>query len=189
VVRHIVPAQYLDKRTKFYVNETGKFVVGGPQSDTGVTGRKIIVDSYGGIAHHGGGAFSGKDPSKVDRSATYMARYAAKNCVAAGLCREIEIRLAYVIGRPDPTEVSVETFGTGLLPDDQLVKLIREVFPWQPRDMIKYLNLRQPIYRPTAAYGHFGRDYKKVKGPKGKTIELFTWEKTDKAAELRRALK
>ena len=189
VVRHVVPAQYLDKQTKFYVNETGKFVIGGPQSDTGITGRKIIVDSYGGIAHHGGGAFSGKDPSKVDRSATYMARYVAKNCVAAGLCREMELRLAYVIGRADPTDVSVDTYGTGLLPDDRLVKVIREVFPLTPREMIRHLNLRQPIYRPTASYGHFGRDPYKAKGGKGKTIEFFGWEKTDKAAELRRLLK
>jgi len=189
VVRHVVPAQYLDKQTKFYVNETGKFVIGGPQSDTGITGRKIIVDSYGGIAHHGGGAFSGKDPSKVDRSATYMARYVAKNCVAAGLCREMELRLAYVIGRADPTDVSVDTFGTGLLPDDKLVKIIREVFPLTPREMIRHLNLRQPIYRPTASYGHFGRDPYKGRGAKGKSIEFFGWEKTDKAAELRRLLK
>jgi S-adenosylmethionine synthetase len=189
VVRHVVPAEYLDRNTKYYVNETGKFVVGGPQSDTGVTGRKIIVDTYGGIAHHGGGAFSGKDPSKVDRSATYMARYAAKNCVAAGLCREMEIRLAYVIGRADPTDVWVNTFGTGLLPDDRLERLIREVFPLRPREMIRHLNLRQPMYRMTASYGHFGREYRRVKSRTGRDLEFFTWEKTDKAAELRRALR
>ncbi len=188
VALHVVPPQFVDKRTKFYVNETGKFVIGGPQSDTGVTGRKIIVDTYGGIARHGGGAFSGKDPSKVDRSASYMARYAAKNLVAAGLCREVEVRLAYVIGRADPTDVAVQSFGTGLLPDDRLVKLVREVFPLRPREMIRHLNLRQPIYRPTAAYGHFGREYRRVRGPKGERIEFFSWEKTDKAAELRRAL-
>jgi len=170
------------------VNETGKFVVGGPQSDTGMTGRKIIVDTYGGRIPHGGGAFSGKDPSKVDRSATYMARYVAKNCVAAGLCKEIVVRLAYVIGRADPTDVSVDTFGTGLLGDEKLVKLIRDVFPLKPREMIRYLSLLKPIYQATSAYGHFGRAPYVKKADK-QTLEFFNWEKTDKAAELRRALK
>jgi S-adenosylmethionine synthetase len=188
VARHVVPAQYIDRNTKFYVNETGKFVVGGPQSDTGMTGRKIIVDTYGGRIAHGGGAFSGKDPSKVDRSATYMARYIAKNCVAAGLCKEITVRLAYVIGRAEPTDVSVDTLGTGLIDDDKLVKLIRDVFPLKPREMIRYLNLLKPIYQATSAYGHFGREpYAKKVGKQ--TFEFFNWEKTDKAAELRRALK
>jgi S-adenosylmethionine synthetase len=188
VARHVVPAQYIDRNTRFYVNETGKFVVGGPQSDTGMTGRKIIVDTYGGRIAHGGGAFSGKDPSKVDRSATYMARYIAKNCVAAGLCQEIVVRLAYVIGRAEPTDVSVDTFGTGLIDDEKLVKLIRAVFPLKPREMIRYLNLLKPIYQATSAYGHFGREPNVKKAGK-QTLEFFNWEKTDKAAELRRALK
>jgi S-adenosylmethionine synthetase len=188
VARHVVPAQYIDRNTKFYVNETGKFVVGGPQSDTGMTGRKIIVDTYGGRIAHGGGAFSGKDPSKVDRSATYMARYVAKNCVAAGLCKEMTVRLAYVIGVAEPTDVSVDTFGTGLIDDEKLVKLIRDVFPLKPREMIRYLNLLKPIYQATSAYGHFGREpYAKKVGKQ--TLEFFNWEKTDRAAELRRALK
>jgi S-adenosylmethionine synthetase len=188
VGRHVVPSQYIDRHTKFYVNETGKFEVGGPQSDTGMTGRKIIVDTYGGRIAHGGGAFSGKDPSKVDRSATYMARYIAKNCVAAGLCKEMTLRLAYVIGVAEPTDVSVDTFGTGLIDDAKLVKLIRDVFPLKPREMISYLNLLKPIYQATSAYGHFGREpYVKKVGKQ--TLEFFNWEKTDKVAELRRALK
>jgi len=189
VVRHVVPAHLLDKNTKFYVNETGKFEIGGPQSDTGMTGRKIIVDTYGGRARHGGGAFSGKDPSKVDRSATYMARYIAKNCVAAGLCGEMEVRLAYVIGRADPTDLSINTFGTAVMPDDRIIKLIREVFPLTPREMIRHLKLQAPIYRATAAYGHFGRTPYKAKNVNGHTYEHFTWEKIDKTAELRRAAK
>jgi S-adenosylmethionine synthetase len=188
VARHVVPAHFIDRKTKFYVNETGKFVVGGPQSDTGMTGRKIIVDTYGGRIAHGGGAFSGKDPSKVDRSATYMARYVAKNCVAAGLCKEMTVRLAYVIGVAEPTDVSVDTFGTGLIDDEKLVKLIREVFPLKPREMIHYLNLLKPIYQATSAYGHFGRE-PQVKKDGKQTLEFFNWEKTDKVAELRRALK
>jgi S-adenosylmethionine synthetase len=188
VARHVVPAQYLDRRTKFYVNQTGKFVIGGPQSDTGMTGRKIIVDTYGGRIAHGGGAFSGKDPSKVDRSATYMARYIAKNCVAAGLCREIVVRLAYVIGRAEPTDVSVDTLGTGLIDDQKLGKLIRDVFPLKPREMIRYLGLLKPIYQATSAYGHFGREPYVRKAAK-QTLGFFNWEKTDRAAELRRALK
>ncbi len=189
VIRRVVPARLLDARTKFYVNQTGKFCVGGPQSDTGMTGRKIIVDTYGGRAPHGGGAFSGKDPTKVDRSATYMARYIAKNCVAARLCDRIEVRLAYVIGRADPTDIWVDTFGTGRVPDVRLVRAIRRVFPLTPKGMIDHLKLRAPIYRPTAAYGHFGRKTKRVKVTgKGKTVELFGWEKTDLTARLRRAV-
>ena len=188
VARHVVPAQYIDRNTKFYVNQTGKFVVGGPQSDTGMTGRKIIVDTYGGRIAHGGGAFSGKDPSKVDRSATYMARYIAKNCVAAGLCKEMTVRLAYVIGRADPTDVSIDVCGSGLIDDGNLVKLIRDVFPLKPREMISHLNLLKPIYQATSAYGHFGREpYAKKSGKQA--LEFFNWEKTDKVAELRRALK
>jgi S-adenosylmethionine synthetase len=188
VARHVVPAQYIDRNTKFYVNQTGKFVVGGPQSDTGMTGRKIIVDTYGGRIAHGGGAFSGKDPSKVDRSATYMARYIAKNCVAAGLCKEMTVRLAYVIGRAEPTDVSIDVCGSGLIDDGKLVKLIRDVFPLKPREMISHLNLLKPIYQATSAYGHFGREpYAKKSGKQ--TLEFFNWEKTDKVAELRRALK
>lgn len=176
VVRHVVPDRYLDRKTDFFINQTGKFVVGGPQSDTGMTGRKIIVDTYGGRVRHGGGAFSGKDPSKVDRSATYMARYIAKNCVAAGLCEQMEVRLAYVIGRADPTDVAIDTAGTGVMDDGKLAKLVREVFPLKPREMIRHLRLLNPIYVPTAAYGHFGRDG-------------FSWERTDKADALKAALK
>ncbi len=187
VARHVVPARFIDRKTKFYVNETGKFVVGGPQSDTGMTGRKIIVDSYGGWVPHGGGAFSGKDPSKVDRSATYMARYIAKNCVAAGLCTEMMVRLAYVIGRADPTELLVDTRGTGVVEDEKLTRIIRDCFPLRPKEMIRHLKLRHPIYQPTSAYGHFGREpYQKKVG--GKTLEFFTWEKTDQVETLRRAL-
>ena len=188
VARHVVPRRYIDKQTKFYVNETGKFVVGGPQSDTGMTGRKIIVDSYGGWVPHGGGAFSGKDPSKVDRSATYMARYIAKNCVAAGLCKEMTVRLAYVIGRADPTDLSVDTRGTGRVEDRKLAQIIRQIFPLKPREMIRHLKLRSPIYQSTSAYGHFGRvPFKKKVGQK--TFEFFTWEKTDMVGELRRAFR
>ena len=189
VVRPVVPARLLDRRTKFYVNETGKFVVGGPQSDTGMTGRKIIADTYGGWGRHGGGAFSGKDPSKVDRSATYMARCIAKNCVAAGLCDRIEVRLAYVIGRPDPTDLSVDTFGTGAVDEAKLERVIRQVFPLKPAEMIRKLKLRSSIYLPTAAYGHFGRKPAKVRDAKSKReVELFTWERTDMVKELQRAI-
>jgi S-adenosylmethionine synthetase len=188
VARAVSPEQYLDRRTKFYVNETGKFVIGGPQSDTGVTGRKIIVDTYGGWVPHGGGAFSGKDPSKVDRSAAYMARYIAKNCVAAGLCDEMMVRLAYVIGKAEPTDVAIDTRGTAVIEEAQLLRLIRDLFPLKPRDMIKHLNLLQPIYQPTSAYGHFGRKPFKKKIGKS-TLEFFTWEKTDLADDLRRAAK
>jgi S-adenosylmethionine synthetase len=188
VVKEVIPEDLLDRRTRYFVNETGQFVIGGPKSDTGMTGRKIIVDTYGGWVRHGGGAFSGKDPTKVDRSATYMARYIAKNCVAARVCDRLEIRLAYVIGRPDPTEVSVDTFGTARVDEKRLAVVIRELFPLQPRAMIQHLKLRKPLYRPTAAYGHFGRTPGRIRA-RGNTVETFTWEKTDMAAKVRRALK
>lgn len=167
--------EYLDKDTKYYVNETGKFVIGGPQSDTGMTGRKIVVDTYGGVVAPGGGAFSGKDPTKVDRSAAYMARYIAKNIVAAGLADKCLIHIAYVIGRAQPLAVMVDTFGTGKLPEAKLVKLINENFDLTPRGMIKELNLLRPIYRKTACYGHFGRNEPE-----------FSWEKTNKVADLKK---
>jgi len=163
---------FSDKDTKYFVNQTGKFVVGGPQSDTGMTGRKIVVDTYGGSIAHGGGAFSGKDPTKVDRSAAYMCRYIAKNMVAAGLADKFMVQLSYVIGYADPLSIFVETYGTGRLSDEKLVKLIRQNFELTPRGIISSLKLLTPIYKKTACYGHFGRD-------------SFAWERTDKAAELK----
>ncbi|MBM3298024.1 MAG: methionine adenosyltransferase, partial [Candidatus Aminicenantes bacterium] len=173
-----VCGRHIDSRTKFHINATGKFVIGGPEGDTGVTGRKIIVDTYGGMGRHGGGCFSGKDPSKVDRSAAYACRYIAKNIVAAGLADRCEVQVSYAIGLADPENVFVDTFGTGRIPDERIVELVREHFPLKPADIIARLNLRRPIYRKTAAYGHFGRN-----------DEDFTWERTDKADVLRRALK
>jgi S-adenosylmethionine synthetase len=188
VILPVLPTRLIDKKTKFFINETGKFLIGGPQSDTGMTGRKIVVDTYGGWISHGGGAFSGKDPTKVDRSATYMARYIAKNCVAAGLCKHAYIRLAYVIGRAEPIDVAIDTFGTGILPDEKLIRIIRKVFPLKPGEMIRHLNLQKPIYRPTAAYGHFGRkSFKQKVG--NKTLVFFPWEKTDMVRALLRAAK
>jgi S-adenosylmethionine synthetase len=160
--------------TRYHINPTGIFVIGGPHGDTGLTGRKIIVDTYGGMGRHGGGCFSGKDPTKVDRSAAYMARHVAKNIVAAGLAGRCEVQLAYAIGVADPVSVAVNTYGTGVLDDDRLVELIREVFPLTPKGMIDYLKLRRPVYRATAAFGHFGR-----------TEESFTWEATNPAESLR----
>ncbi len=173
VIKAVVPAHMVDDRTKLYVNPTGRFVIGGPQGDAGVTGRKIIVDTYGGAAPHGGGAFSGKDPTKVDRSASYMARYIAKNCVAAGLADRLLVQLAYAIGVADPVSVMVETYGTGRIPDARITDLVRAHFKLTPRAIIEELNLRRPIYRKTAAFGHFGR-----------TDADFTWERTDRAAAL-----
>ncbi len=176
VIRPVVRSDWIDDRTKIFVNPTGRFVVGGPQGDCGLTGRKIIVDTYGGMGRHGGGAFSGKDPSKVDRSACYMARYIAKNCVAAGLADRIEIQLAYAIGVAEPVSVMVDSFGTGHVDEDLIRKLIRKHFELTPNGIIMSLDLRRPIYRRTAAYGHFGREE-----------NGFTWEKTDKADILRAA--
>jgi S-adenosylmethionine synthetase len=175
VIQHVVPESLLDARTKFHINPTGRFVVGGPMGDAGLTGRKIIVDSYGGYSRHGGGAFSGKDPTKVDRSACYMARYVAKNLVAAGLARRVEVQLAYAIGVAEPVSVMADSFGTGTIPDEQMTDLIRAVFSLTPRGIIESLDLRRPIYRATAAYGHFGR-----------SEPSFTWERTDKAEAIRR---
>lgn len=170
-----VCGKYLDENTKIHINATGKFVIGGPEGDTGVTGRKIIVDPYGGMGRHGGGCFSGKDPSKVDRSAAYAARYIAKNIVAAGLADECEIELSYAIGVAEPTGIFIETFKTNKIPEEKIVELVKKHFPLKPKDIIEKLNLRRPIYRKTAAYGHFGRD-----------DPDFTWEKTDKADTLRK---
>jgi len=176
VIRAIIPESLRDARTKIHINPTGRFVVGGPQGDTGLTGRKIIVDTYGGYAPHGGGAFSGKDPTKVDRSAAYMARHIAKNVVAAGLADRAQVQIAYAIGVADPVSIMVDTFGTGRIADGKLVDLVRGHFGLKPKEIIESLDLRRPIYLPTAAYGHFGRT-----GPG------FTWERTDKAEALRRA--
>jgi S-adenosylmethionine synthetase len=174
IIDPVVPSHMVDSSTKYHINPTGRFVIGGPHGDTGLTGRKIIVDTYGGMGRHGGGAFSGKDPTKVDRSACYMARYVAKNLVAAGLATRCEVQLAYAIGVAEPVSVMVNTFGTGQVEEERLVELVRELFPLTPKGMIDHLKLRQPIYRKTAAFGHFGR-----------TESSFTWEATDKAEALR----
>lgn len=178
IIKPIIPAQWLSGVTKYFINPTGKFVIGGPQGDCGLTGRKIIVDSYGGMSRHGGGAFSGKDPSKVDRSAAYMGRYVAKNIVAAGLADKCEIQVSYAIGIAQPTSIHLETFGTNKIPHHQIEMLVREHFDLRPRMIIKQLDLLKPIYQATAAYGHFGRHE-----------PGFTWEKTDKAEILRAAAK
>jgi len=178
VIKPVVPAEMLDSKTKYFINPTGRFVIGGPQGDSGLTGRKIIVDTYGGMARHGGGAFSGKDPSKVDRSAAYAARYVAKNIVAAGLARRCEIQLAYAIGVAQPVSVLVDTFGTGIINDDKISDIVREKFSLSPSGIIKSLDLLRPIYKQTAAYGHMGR-----------TDVDLPWEKTDKIIELQEAAK
>jgi S-adenosylmethionine synthetase len=177
IILPVLPEHLITKKTKYFVNPTGRFVTGGPQGDTGLTGRKIIVDTYGGMARHGGGAFSGKDPTKVDRSAAYAVRYVAKNIVAAGIADKCEIQISYAIGIAEPTSISVNTFETGKISDEAITTLIREHFDLRPWGIIEMLDLLKPIYRPTAAYGHFGRE---------ETVG-FTWEKTDKAAILKKA--
>lgn len=174
IIKPVLPAEWLDKKTKYFINPTGRFVIGGPLGDCGLTGRKIIVDTYGGMARHGGGAFSGKDPSKVDRSAAYACRYVAKNIVAAGLAERCEIQVSYAIGVAEPTSVAINTFGTSVIDEDKLEAIVRETFDLRPRGIIKMLDLIHPMYRPTASYGHFGRPE-------------FNWEKTDKAELLRDA--
>ncbi len=174
IIKPVLPAEWINENTKYFINPTGRFVIGGPHGDCGLTGRKIIVDTYGGMARHGGGAFSGKDPSKVDRSATYLARYVAKNLVAAGIAERCELQLSYAIGVAEPTSISIETFGTGKISDEKIVELVRNHFELRPKGLIDMLDLLKPIYRQTAAYGHFGR--------KGAN---FTWERTDKADALK----
>jgi len=177
IIAPILPEEWLHEGTQYHINPTGQFIIGGPVGDCGLTGRKIIVDTYGGMAHHGGGAFSGKDPTKVDRSAAYAGRYVAKNIVAAGLADRCEIQISYAIGVSEPTSISLDTYGTGKLSEDEISNLVREHFDLRPSGLIEMLDLRRPIYRDTAAYGHFGREE-----------ENFTWENTDKVALLKKAL-
>ena len=190
IVKHVLPAEWLHRGTQFHINPTGSFIIGGPVGDCGLTGRKIIVDSYGGMARHGGGAYSGKDPSKVDRSAAYAGRYVAKNVVAAGLADRCEIQVSYAIGVAQPTSISINTFGTGKISDERLIELVRAHFDLRPYGITKMLDLAHPMYRPTAAYGHFGRaPIEMTYRDKGisETFTAFTWEKTDRAAALRDA--
>ncbi len=186
IIKHVIPPELLSQATKFHINPTGKFVIGGPVGDCGLTGRKIIVDTYGGMARHGGGAFSGKDPSKVDRSAAYAGRYVAKNVVAAGLADRCEIQVSYAIGVAEPTSISVDTFGTGKVSDERLIQLIREHFDLRPYAITRMLDLLHPMYQRTAAYGHFGRE-PEVISVGDDTFTTFTWERTDKAEALRDA--
>jgi S-adenosylmethionine synthetase len=188
IIQSVIPKDLLGKKVKYHVNPTGRFVIGGPQGDAGLTGRKIIVDTYGGMGRHGGGAFSGKDPSKVDRSACYAARWVAKNIVAAGLARRCEVQVAYAIGVAEPVSVMVDTFATSTVPESVIMKAVEEVFDLTPRGIIEALDLRRPIYSATSAYGHFGRKPRKV-GLGRKAYTLFTWERTDRAAALQRAVR
>ena len=176
IIKPVLPSELLTDETKYLINPTGRFVIGGPQGDCGLTGRKIIVDTYGGAAPHGGGAFSGKDPSKVDRSAAYACRYVAKNIVAAGLATQCQIQVSYAIGVAEPTSISIDTFGTGKISEEKLISLVREHFDLRPKGIVQMLNLLRPIYSKSAAYGHFGREEPE-----------FTWERTDKAAALKAA--
>jgi len=187
IIKPVLPAKLIDKNTKFHINPTGKFVIGGPVGDCGLTGRKIIVDTYGGMARHGGGAFSGKDPSKVDRSAAYAARYVAKNIIAAGLAAKCEIQVSYAIGVAEPTSISVTTFGTGKIADSEIAKLIHAHFDLRPYGITKMLDLIHPMYQGTAAYGHFGRKSVELKSPQGVSYNSFSWERTDRADALREA--
>jgi len=185
----VIPSDLLDPDScTFHINPTGQFVIGGPHGDAGLTGRKIIVDTYGGMGRHGGGAFSGKDATKVDRSAAYAARWAARNLVAAGAASRCEIQLAYAIGVAQPVSIHIDTFGTGKMPDEQLAEAIEKVFDFQPRSIIDRLALRTPIFRPTAAYGHFGRKPESRGVSEGRTVELFSWEKSDRVDDIRTEL-